>query len=98
MPNQETTIVAKILAKPSQKELVQFQLLKLVEETRKEEGCILYDLHQDNKNENLFLFYEKWASHDLWQNHVKAKPFKRFRKATKGAIEEIIVNELAHIQ
>ncbi|MFT5166509.1 MAG: quinol monooxygenase YgiN [Saprospiraceae bacterium] len=98
MPNQELTVIAKILAKPSNKELVQHELQKLVDETRAEEGCILYDLHQDNKNENLFLFYEKWKNHDLWQDHIKAKPLKRFRKATKGAIEEIVVSELVHIR
>ena len=98
MPNQELTIVAKILAKPLNKELVQHELQKLVDDTRAEKGCILYDLHQDTKNENLFLFYEKWESHDLWQEHIKAKPLKRFRKATKGAIEEIVVSELAHIR
>ena len=38
-------------------ELVKSELLKLIDITRAENGCINYDLHQDNENKNLFLFY-----------------------------------------
>ncbi len=36
-------------------DLVKNELLKLIELTRAEEGCINYDLHQDN--ENLFIYF-----------------------------------------
>ena len=67
MTNQKLTIVARILAKPEKRELVKSELLKLIDITRAEKGCINYDLHQDNENENLFLFYENWESRDLWR-------------------------------
>lgn len=44
------TIVANIIAKADQVELVKAELLKLIDVTRAEEGCINYDLHQDNEN------------------------------------------------
>lgn len=50
----QLTIVAKILAKTKKRELVKSELLKLTNNTRGEEGCINYDLHQDNENPNLF--------------------------------------------
>ena len=58
MSNQKLTIVARVLAKLEKRELVKTELLKLIDITRSEKGCINYDLHQDNENESLFLFYE----------------------------------------
>lgn len=60
------TIVAKIKAKAGKVELVKTELIRLVDFTRNEKGCINYDLHQDNTDPSLFLFYENWESRDLW--------------------------------
>ena len=54
------TVVANITAKADKVELVKAELLKLIDLTRAEEGCINYDLHQDNTNPAHFLFYENW--------------------------------------
>ncbi|WP_254442621.1 putative quinol monooxygenase [Ruegeria arenilitoris] len=65
------TIVANIKANPSKIDLVKAELIKLIEVTRTEEGCVNYDLHQDNENPAHFLFYENWQSRELWQAHMK---------------------------
>ena len=57
MTNQQLTIVARILAKEEKRDLVKTELVKLLDITRAEEGCINYDLHQDNENPNLFWFH-----------------------------------------
>lgn len=98
MSNQELTIVARILAKPEKRELVKTELLKLIDITRAEKGCINYDLHQDNENENLFLFYENWESRELWQTHMNNTHLAEYMKATDGAVEEFILNEMTQIQ
>ena len=97
MPEQPLTIIARILAKAEKIELVRTELLKLIEATRAEEGCINYDLHQDNENPNLFLFYENWTSRDLWQKHMETAHLAAFKAATDGAIEEIVLNEMTNI-
>lgn len=97
MPKQPLTILARILAKAEKQELVQTELLKLIEATRAEEGCINYDLHQDNENPNLFLFYENWTSRELWQKHMETAHLAAFKAATDGAIEEIVLNEMTNI-
>ncbi len=51
------TIVANIKAKADKIDLVKAELLKLIDITRAEEGCLQYDLHQDNENPAHFLFY-----------------------------------------
>ena len=93
MSNQ-LTIIARILAKEEKRDLVKAELVKLIESTRAEEGCINYDLHQDNKNKNLFLFYENWESRELWQNHMNNPKLAEYLKATEGAVEEFIINEM----
>ncbi|NME68470.1 putative quinol monooxygenase [Flammeovirga aprica] len=97
MSNQKLTIVAKILAKQGKGEFVKNELLKLIEVTRAEKGCINYDLHQDNENENLFLFYENWESRDLWQQHMENEHLAEYMKATEDAVEEFTLNEMTHI-
>ena len=64
------TIVANITANADNIDLVKSELLKLIDITRAEPGCINYDLHQDNENPAHFLFYENWSSRELWQNHM----------------------------
>lgn len=94
MANQQLTVIAKILVKDAQREFVKSELLKLIEPTRAEEGCINYDLHQDNKNPNLFLFFENWTTRDLWQKHIKNDHIVAYQKATEGAIEEFTLHEM----
>lgn len=91
------TIVANIKAKDDKVELVKAELLKLIDITRQEEGCINYDLHQDNENPAHFLFYENWESRDLWQTHMGNEHLKQYMAATEGAVEEFTLNEMSHI-
>lgn len=97
LKDQKLTIVARILAKEEKRDLVKSELLKLINVTRAEKGCINYDLHQDNENPNFFIFYENWESRDLWQEHMKNKHLAEYLKATDGAVQEFIVNEMTHI-
>ena len=90
-------VVAKILAKETKINVVKSELLKLVELTKTEEGCLTYDLHQDNTNAKLFLVYEKWESNSHLQTHINSEHFSAFKQSTEGAIEEFTVNELTKI-
>jgi quinol monooxygenase YgiN len=98
MSNQKLTIVAKIVAKEGKAELVKSELLKLIDITRAEEGCINYDLHQDNSNQNMFLFYENWTSRALWQTHMGNAHLAEYMKATDGAVDEFTLNEMSIIE
>lgn len=91
------TIVANIIAKADQVELVKTELLKLIDITRAEEGCINYDLHQDNENSAHFLFYENWTSRELWQTHMANQHLADYMAATEGAVETFTLNEMTQI-
>jgi len=91
------TIVANIVAKEGNIELVKAELLKLIDITRAEEGCINYDLHQDNENPAHFMFYENWQSRELWQIHMGNTHLAQYMAATEGAVDSFILNEMTHI-
>lgn len=91
------TIVANIKAKADKVDLVRAELEKLIPITRKEEGCIQYDLHQDHENPAHFLFYENWESRELWQAHMDNQHIKDYMAATDGAVEQFTLNEMTHI-
>lgn len=91
------TILANIKTKPDTVDLVKTELLKLIPMTRAEEGCINYDLHQDNDNPTHFVFYENWESRELWQQHMKNQHLEDYMAATEGAVEEFSINEMTGI-
>ncbi len=93
----QLTIVANITAKADKVDLVKAELLKLIDITRAEEGCINYVLHLDNENPSHFLFYENWESKELWQTHMANDHRVTYLAATEGAVEEFTVNEMTQI-
>ena len=91
------TIIANIHAKADKIELVKSELLKLLEPTRAETGCINYDLHQDKRDPAHFVFHENWASKELMQAHLNSPHIVSFREATQGAIERFTLDEVTLI-
>ena len=93
----EIVIIARIEAKKDRLELVKSELLKLVEPVRNEEGCLQYDLHQDNERPEAFLFFERWESRELLEGHRNSKHLKDYLASTEGAVEVFTINEMTRI-
>ena len=91
------TIIANIKAKSDKIDLVKRELEKLIDITRAEEGCLQYDLHQDNENSAHFVFYENWESRELWQAHRGHQHLRVYMAATEGAVEVFTLNEMTQI-
>jgi quinol monooxygenase YgiN len=91
------TVIANIKAKSDKIDLVKEELIKLIDITCDEEGCLQYDLHQDNNNPAHFMFYENWKSRELWQTHMGRQHLKDYAAATDGAVEEFTLLEMTHI-
>ncbi len=92
------TIVANIFAKPDQVDLVKAELQKIIAPTLAEEGCINYDLHQDNEDPAHFLFFENWESRELWLAHMEQQHLKDYAAATEGAVESFTLHEMTHVE
>jgi quinol monooxygenase YgiN len=90
LPKQAVALVVMMHAKPGQEVLLQAELSALIRPTRKEEGCILYDLHRSTDVPSDFLFYEIWASRDAHAEHKRTPHFLRWnaRKDTLLAAKE----------
>jgi len=91
------TILAKITAVKGKEDLLKRELTKLVAPTRAENGCLQYDLHQDNDDPTIFVFYENWETRDLWQMHMKAPHIAAYGQATAGAVAGFELNEMTQI-
>jgi len=81
------TIVANIYSQEDKIEFVKQELIKLIEPTQSEKGCINYDLHQNNEDISHFMFYENWESYEDWQNHMKTSHIRYYVEAVKGAVK-----------
>lgn len=72
--NQESVrVVAKIEALPGKAKVVREILGKLIEPTRKEAGCITYELWQNRANDMDFTFVEIWSSEAALDAHAASQ-------------------------
>jgi quinol monooxygenase YgiN len=55
-------------------------LKKLVSETRKEEGCLQYDLIEDKENKGHFFMVELWETEEHLHKHSVQDHILEFRK------------------
>jgi len=85
------TVVAKIKAKTGNAEKLLQELIQLVEPSRRDAGCVNYDLHHSTEDPNLFLFYENWDSKQLWEQHMETEHLQVFKERARDLIES---NEL----
>jgi quinol monooxygenase YgiN len=66
------TVVAAFQARPGKETELKNALIGLVAPTRKEAGCINYDLHASPENPAKFLFHENWTSKAHLDAHLKS--------------------------
>jgi quinol monooxygenase YgiN len=63
-------VVARIVAKPESAGFVREQLAGLLAPTRDEDGCIVYDLFQNESDPTDFTFYEEWTGGPALEAHA----------------------------
>lgn len=91
------TVVARVTAKDDAVDAVKAELVKMLEPTRREEGCIEYRLHQDTDNPALFLFYENWQSRACLERHVGSPHFRAYVAAVAELLAEKSVRTMTEI-
>jgi len=70
-------VVAKNVLKEGTKEKVLALLDEMIEKTRKEDGCIVYELFEDLDDPNSLAFIEEWESMEKLQAHIDSEHFGR---------------------
>ena len=71
MSTKTITVVATFQAKPGQEAELKTALISLVAPTRKEAGCLNYDLHVSPQDPAKFLFHENWTSQAHLDAHLQ---------------------------
>lgn len=63
-------VVARLIAFPDKVDDLKALLLKVVESTRTETGCIRYELLQNQADPTDFTFVEEWGSDEALNTHL----------------------------
>lgn len=63
-------VIAQLVALPGRQEELKSILADLVEPTRQEQGCLLYQLLQNQSDPNEFVFIEEWESQAMLEAHL----------------------------
>jgi len=75
---QEIGVVVHFEAKPGKEAELLKLMTELLEPTRKEPGCLRYELNQEIENSAAFTFVEKFISRQDFETHVKQSYSARF--------------------
>ncbi|KAA0212040.1 antibiotic biosynthesis monooxygenase [bacterium] len=91
------TVIATITAKSGRVGEVRRELDKLVTATRREEGCINYDLHVSLKDACTFVFYENWESGEALRAHAASPHMQAWAGVREALLAAPVKVELFHM-
>jgi len=78
LPKEAVTLIVQLRPRDSQELLLEAELRALVGPTRKEDGCLTYDLHRSADGPSAFLLHEVWASREAHSRHTNTSHFLRW--------------------
>jgi quinol monooxygenase YgiN len=73
-------VIATASVKPEKREDFKQGALTCIDATRKEDGCLLYDLHESITDPTRFVFVEQWTSREALGAHARTAHLKEWRK------------------
>jgi quinol monooxygenase YgiN len=85
LPKEAVTLIVQLRPRDGQEMLLEPELRALVGPTRKEDGCLIYDLHRSAEGPAAFLLHEVWASREAHSKHTNTPHFLRWN-ARKDAL------------
>jgi quinol monooxygenase YgiN len=78
MTDDSVALVVVFRAAPGKIDDLRSALLDLTVATRAEDGCVLYDLHEDVNDPDVLAFYEIWATPAAHAAHDETAHVKGF--------------------
>jgi quinol monooxygenase YgiN len=85
LPKNAVTRVVTLRAKEGQHMLLEAELRALIAPSRKEEGCLRFDLHGCVDQPGTFLLHEVWGARENHTAHTRTPHFLRWN-ARKDAL------------
>ncbi len=77
MNDEKIVLIARLKVKADKIEETKKAALAIVGESRAEDGCINYDVHQSIEDETLFFWHETWANKAALDEHFATTFFWR---------------------
>jgi quinol monooxygenase YgiN len=84
-PKNAATLVVILRAKPGQESFLEAELRALIPPSRREPGCLTYDLYRAAEIPGAFFLHEVWATREDHRLHTKTSHFLRW-DARKDAL------------
>jgi quinol monooxygenase YgiN len=85
LPKGAVTLAVILRPRDGQDMMLEAELRALIGPTRKEEGCLRYDLHRSIEGPGAFLLHEIWETREYHTAHTKTDHFLRWN-ARKDAL------------
>jgi quinol monooxygenase YgiN len=85
LPKDAVTLMVILRAREGQETLLEAELRALVTPTRKEDGCLRFDLHRSVDTPGALLLHEVWATREAHTEHTHTPHFLRWN-ARKDAL------------
>lgn len=79
MGSQKFTVMVAGIAKTGMEEYVKRCLTQVMEHSRQDKGCILYNVHQSIENPSEFMAYMIWESEAAFNAHNKKSEMQEFK-------------------
>lgn len=76
-------VIAAITAAPGKRDAFIQAAQPCIAATRKEDGCLHYELLASTENADALLYYERWASREALEWHQVSEHMKTFRQLRK---------------
>ena len=85
LPKDAVTLIVILRAREGQETLLEAELRALITPTRKEDGCLRFDLHRSVDTPGALLLHEVWATREAHTEHMHTPHFLRWN-ARKDAL------------
>src|SRR5579863_48114 len=85
LPKDAVTLIVQLRPRDGQEMLLEAELRALIGPTRKEDGCLTYDLHRSAEGPVAYLLHEIWATREAHSKHTNTPHFLRWN-ARKDAL------------
>jgi len=88
MNEEKIVLIARLKVKADKFKEAKAAALALVEPSRKEAGCINYDIHQSIEDETVFFWHETWVNKAALDQHFATSFFGEFFKIVEHIAAE----------
>jgi quinol monooxygenase YgiN len=87
-PSATKDIVVRLSIKPAQRQRFVDAIRGVIEQSRKADGCLVFDVYQQRDDANAFVVYERWANAQAHQQHLATPYTAAFLAQLSGMLNE----------